>query len=283
TLRHRNLWSFILMGLLQQFACTFTTNFFSMFLTLLVGRYLNPAAQSGILYASFILPHFGTMLITPILRRVSKKSVVMAIFMARVAVCIVGMYLVSLSLNIPFLSVLRGVQEADEVPYEGRVPLAESAVALVKGMIGNHTTIGDGHAEVIHVQSIVSPDSGQVSWLAWVIALSLLINRVLTENVCRLEPLLITDLIDEDCVINDRKVPMSSMIFGSVALFTKPAQSLAPIFGMYFLSRTSHSDLSLWLCVLSLSFAVPLFVTLFEILTWTQYKLTGKYLKQIKM
>ncbi|KAJ9439199.1 hypothetical protein DIPPA_14308 [Diplonema papillatum] len=28
TLRHRNLWSFILMGLLQQFACTFTTKFF---------------------------------------------------------------------------------------------------------------------------------------------------------------------------------------------------------------------------------------------------------------
>eukprot|EP01059_Diplonema_ambulator_P010419 TRINITY_DN20457_c0_g1_i1.p1 TRINITY_DN20457_c0_g1~~TRINITY_DN20457_c0_g1_i1.p1 ORF type:complete len:520 (+),score=163.29 TRINITY_DN20457_c0_g1_i1:61-1620(+) len=271
TLKHKNLWSFAAMGLLQQFACTFSTNFFSMFLTLLVGGFLPASVQSAVLYASFILPHLGTMAVTPILRIYSKKQVVMGLFVARLAVATVGLYATAMLLKVPVMGVL-GLEE---------MTLKDDAVLLVKSVIGEHAStagaqlkaIGDIAGEV---------DKTTAWWFGMTLTFSVLLNRILTENVCRLEPLLVTDLIDEDCILHRRSHLMSSMIFGSIALITKPAQSLAPMVGYYYISRASDTMLHLFLCVLSLTFLVPLICTTLEILTWSRYGLTGKYLQFIK-
>ena len=276
TRKHANLWAFSAMALLQQFACTFSTNFFSMFLILLVGRRLSAATQSMVLYASFILPHLGTMALTPVLRLVSKQRIVMALFVARLTVCLSGLYAIAGLLGVSAQAIL-GLQA---------LHLDERAVAIVGAITGCEERSGVGdlsvNMQMITVSSDVALDEQKVSLVVTVLTLSLLMNRVLTENVCRLEPLLITDLIDEDCVLHKRRHLMSSMIFGSVSLMSKPGQSLAPVAGYYYLSRASHSQLQLWLCTLSLLYIVPLVLTTLSILSWTQYNLAGTYLTFVK-
>ena len=277
TLKQKNLWSFALMALLQQFSCTFSTNFFSIFLLLLVGRHVTYAHQSAVIYASFVLPHIGTVLLTPVLRVMSKKTVVMLLFAARLGVCLLGLLWVSSILRIPAASVL-GLREAN---------LDQPAVTMVGLITGSDKSVAvganKGTMKLIDSDLLKADANGHtVSLLAFVLAGSLLLNRVLTENVCRLQPLLITDLIDEDCVIHKRRHLMSSMIFGSISLFSKPAQSLAPMVGYHYLSRASSSQLELWMCALSMTFAIPLVFTSLEMIIWTQYRLSGQYLSFIK-
>ena len=81
---------------------------------------------------------------------------------------------------------------------------------------------------------------------AWVLACAfLLFNRVLSEAMCRLFPLVTSDLIDEDVYLNQRDRPggrsMGATIIGSGALFSKPFQSVAPMFG-YFLLGGGAAD-----------------------------------------
>ena len=268
--KQRNLWVFILMGVWQQFSCTFSTNFFSMFLVLLVGKHLSNASQSAILYASFILPHLVTVAITPVLQKISKKNVIMALFGLRLSTCIGALIMVSKYMKISTYSLLSmELLEGNSIETHPNNQLFD----LLSHMTGNITdkTIN------VHPESI----SG-VAAITWVLTICLLANRVFTESVCRLEPLVITDLIDEDCVVNKRRHLMSSMIFGSFSLFTKPSQSLAPMLGYYFITRHSDSPLKLWLCVTSLTFVIPLVFTSLSMVTWAQYRLTGDYLKFIK-
>ena len=56
-------------------------------------------------------------------------------------------------------------------------------------------------------------------------------NRVFTEGTCKLLTLIITDLVDEDVVLNDRRRGVSALIFGSAAFLSKPGQTLAPLVG----------------------------------------------------
>lgn len=56
-----------------------------------------------------------------------------------------------------------------------------------------------------------------------------------TEGTCKLLKLVISDLVDEDFVVNRRKQAASALLFGMVALVTKPGQTLAPLFGTWLL------------------------------------------------
>lgn len=60
-------------------------------------------------------------------------------------------------------------------------------------------------------------------------------NRVFTEGTCRLLKLVISDLVDEDFVVNRRQQAASALLFGMVALLTKPGQTFAPLIGTWLL------------------------------------------------
>uniref|UniRef100_A0AAZ3PBL0 Transmembrane protein 180 n=1 Tax=Oncorhynchus tshawytscha TaxID=74940 RepID=A0AAZ3PBL0_ONCTS len=60
-------------------------------------------------------------------------------------------------------------------------------------------------------------------------------NRVFTEGTCKLLNLVITDLVDEDFVVNRRQQAASALLFGMVALVTKPGQTFAPLIGTWLL------------------------------------------------
>lgn len=66
-------------------------------------------------------------------------------------------------------------------------------------------------------------------------ALSTGSNRVFTEGTCKLLTLVVTDLVDEDLVLNHRKQAASALLFGMVALVTKPGQTFAPLLGTWLL------------------------------------------------
>eukprot|EP01063_Lacrimia_lanifica_P013351 TRINITY_DN1999_c0_g2_i1.p1 TRINITY_DN1999_c0_g2~~TRINITY_DN1999_c0_g2_i1.p1 ORF type:complete len:536 (+),score=124.94 TRINITY_DN1999_c0_g2_i1:98-1705(+) len=278
TVSHKNLWAFLGMAFLQQFSCTFSTNFFSLFLTLLVGKFLTPTQMSLLIYASFVIPHLGTIALTPVLQYASKKAVIMTLFVLRLVVGVTGLWLASSLLNLSPLSLLF-VTEVSKATVDAPVL---GVIHRVTGSNPDSIASGAGMKMIAADEYTNTVDDRTVGLLVAVVSASLLLCRVLIENVCRLEPLLITDLIDEDCVIHKRRHLMSSVMFGAVALFSKPAQSLAPILGYYFISRASTTQVGLWLTALSLTFLVPIFVTVLEIVVWAQYGLSGSHLDFVK-
>eukprot|EP00993_Chasmostoma_nieuportense_P000274 NODE_1254_length_1582_cov_32.850172_g1184_i0.p1 GENE.NODE_1254_length_1582_cov_32.850172_g1184_i0~~NODE_1254_length_1582_cov_32.850172_g1184_i0.p1 ORF type:complete len:495 (+),score=136.71 NODE_1254_length_1582_cov_32.850172_g1184_i0:72-1556(+) len=243
--RHSNFRVFVVVGLLQQFSCTFNTNFFSMFLTAFTGNAMPHWVQSSILLSAFVVPHLCTLLITPLLHRVGKYMVVQGLIAVRLA-CAVGVLCwVCVYFSVPVSSLLY----AENPPDIPAPPFVSVLTAF------------------------------------------LLVNRVVTECVCRLVPLIITDLIDEDTVLNSRKVTMSSMYFGCHAFFTKPGQSLAPMFGWWVLHhmntptlQTLHSGTmgKSWLVLVQLVVLTPILMTCLMLLGWRKYSLKGHYLKRIK-
>ena len=69
-------------------------------------------------------------------------------------------------------------------------------------------------------------------------------NRVFTEGTCKLLNLVISDLVDEDYVIHDRKQAVSALMFGTAALVSKPGQTLAPLIGTWLLSVQTGNQCS---------------------------------------
>lgn len=54
--------------------------------------------------------------------------------------------------------------------------------------------------------------------------------------------LVVTDLVDEDLVLNRRKQAASALLFGMVALVTKPGQTFAPLIGTWLLCAYTGKD-----------------------------------------
>jgi len=67
-------------------------------------------------------------------------------------------------------------------------------------------------------------------------------NRVFTEGTCKLLKLVVSDLIDEDFVVNRRQQATSALLFGMVALLTKPGQTFAPLIGTWLLCVYTGTD-----------------------------------------
>ncbi|KAG7267650.1 hypothetical protein CRUP_002018 [Coryphaenoides rupestris] len=68
-------------------------------------------------------------------------------------------------------------------------------------------------------------------------------NRVFTEGTCKLLNLVVSDLVDEDFVLNRRRQAASALLFGMVALVTKPGQTLAPLVGTWLLCFYTGYDI----------------------------------------
>lgn len=146
----------------------------------------------------------------------------------------------------------------------------------------------------IFLQSIVFNQSKSVSWP--IFALYLFFNRVETEFICRLFPLVTSDLADEDRVMHVRTRSMSAMVNASINLFTKPAQSLAPMLGWTFFhyiqesgefnrsqlhNETAKVQAHHNLVMFSLV-SVPFVCVSVQWILWKFYTLHGRYLKNIK-
>ncbi|XP_069467773.1 transmembrane protein 180 isoform X2 [Ambystoma mexicanum] len=131
-------------------------------------------------------------------------------------------------------------------------------------------------------------------------------NRVFTEGTCKLLNLVITDLVDEDFVLNRRKQAASALLFGMVALVTKPGQTFAPLIGTWLLCFYTGHDIfqrdamnnvvsaqpklessEVWATTLRqgcfyLLVYVPLTCALLQLLMWSQFTLRGKRLQTVK-
>ncbi|OWK61902.1 Transmembrane protein 180 [Lonchura striata] len=101
----------------------------------------------------------------------------------------------------------------------------------------------------------------------------------------------LADIVDADLIKHKRRLPLSSMVFGTNALFTKPAQSLAPMvvvtvlnhYGYYNLNNVpGHPDIRSFLDLHDAMFylvcLVPLCIAVLQILTWTSFSIQNSHL-----
>ncbi|XP_010863718.2 transmembrane protein 180 [Esox lucius] len=130
-------------------------------------------------------------------------------------------------------------------------------------------------------------------------------NRVFTEGTCKLLNLVITDLVDEDFVVNRRQQAASALLFGMVALVTKPGQTFAPLIGTWLLclytgydifDRSSVQDTAAALTISGQASAivplrqgcfyllvfVPISCALLQLLAWSRFTLHGRRLQGVK-
>lgn len=77
----------------------------------------------------------------------------------------------------------------------------------------------------------------------YVLALFLTVNMVVVQAAFSLFGLPLADIIDTDLQKYKRSTPLSSMVFGTNALFTKPAQSLAPMIVLTILNQFGYEQL----------------------------------------
>ncbi len=128
----------------------------------------------------------------------------------------------------------------------------------------------------------------------------LALNRVFTEGVCRLMDLAISDLADEDYIKSRRKHPVPALVFGSCALLSRAGQSLAPLFGFWFIARESgagtgmdgggsfaehfkvRTNPHLRSTAFRLLVWVPVLCGAAQALAWSKFSLRGRYLCSIK-
>ncbi|XP_042313564.1 transmembrane protein 180 isoform X2 [Sceloporus undulatus] len=142
----------------------------------------------------------------------------------------------------------------------------------------------------------------------WVYLLCFFIasNRVFTEGTCKLLNLVVTDLVDEDLVLNRRQQAASALLFGMVALVTKPGQTFAPLIGTWLLCAYTGYDIfqrdplsntvsaqpklaanAAWELTLRqgcfyLLVFVPITCALLQLLIWSQFSLYGRRLQTVK-
>lgn len=129
-------------------------------------------------------------------------------------------------------------------------------------------------------------------------------NRVFTEGTCKLLNLVVSDLVDEDFVLHRRQQAASALLFGMVALVTKPGQTFAPLIGTWLLCVYTGYDIfqggpladaegpagvsgvggpmplrqgCFYLLVL-----VPITCALLQLLSWSRFTLHGRRLQGIK-
>lgn len=77
----------------------------------------------------------------------------------------------------------------------------------------------------------------------YILAFFLTVNMVIIQATFSLFGLPVADIIDTDLQKYKRSSPLSSMVFGTNALFTKPAQSLAPMMVLNILNQFGYENL----------------------------------------
>ncbi|XP_061456257.1 transmembrane protein 180-like isoform X3 [Rhineura floridana] len=125
----------------------------------------------------------------------------------------------------------------------------------------------------------------------YLLAIYLTANMVVVQASFSLFNLPLADIVDADLKKHKRRSPLSSMVFGTNALFTKPAQSLAPMFVVTILNQFGYANLngkvsqldpSLFLGLHDVMFymicLVPLCIAVIQILTWTPFSIQNSHL-----
>lgn len=121
-------------------------------------------------------------------------------------------------------------------------------------------------------------------------AFFLTINMVIIQASFSLFGLPLADIIDTDLQKYKRSSPLSSMVFGTNALFTKPAQSLAPMIVLNILNQFGYEQLkdvtkdsdpsaleSLHRAMFYLVCLVPMCVAALQVLAWRPFSIRNSH------
>ncbi|XP_057633030.1 transmembrane protein 180-like [Chionomys nivalis] len=114
------------------------------------------------------------------------------------------------------------------------------------------------------------------------LAVYLIVIMVIVQASFCLFNLPLADMVDADLLKFNRQSPLSSMVFGISALFTRPAQSLAPMLILSKLIQYGYGDpnsrilLDLQDTVFSLVCVVPLGIATVQILTWSSFSIRNR-------
>lgn len=125
---------------------------------------------------------------------------------------------------------------------------------------------------------------------SYLLALFLTVNMIIIQAAFSLFGLPLADIIDSDLQMFKRSCPLSSMVFGTNALFTKPAQSLAPMIVLTILNQFGYDQLkettedsnlsaleSLRRIMFYLVCLVPLTVAVLQILFWRPFSIRNSH------
>ncbi|XP_077988199.1 transmembrane protein 180-like [Glandiceps talaboti] len=123
----------------------------------------------------------------------------------------------------------------------------------------------------------------------WFLTTFLLVDVSLSSAIFGIFNIPVSDIIDEDVIKHKRKSPLSSMVFGTNALFTKPAQSIAPIMVVSILNTYDYQSLvsdghvnqgsqELLNVMFTLVCLVPMVTGALQILIWSQYQIRNSHL-----
>ncbi|XP_043945558.1 transmembrane protein 180-like isoform X1 [Protopterus annectens] len=160
----------------------------------------------------------------------------------------------------------------------------------------SHSLLGKlGYYRVILYTFYIEMAAGSVMFLLgpshyYLLALFLPANLVLVQAAFSLFNLPLADIIDSDLQMYKRRSPLSSMVFGTNALFTKPAQSLAPMLVVTILNqygyeklkdKTAEGDLSSLLVLHDAMFwlvcLAPVCIASLQILAWTPFSIRDSH------
>lgn len=124
----------------------------------------------------------------------------------------------------------------------------------------------------------------------YILAVFLTANMVIIQAAFSLFNLPLADIIDADLQKYKRSSPLSSMVFGTNALFTKPAQSLAPMMVVTILNQFKYEDLkditktfdpeaaeSLRSVMFYLVCLIPLVVSTTQALAWRPFAIRNSH------
>nr|XP_046271136.1 transmembrane protein 180-like [Scatophagus argus] len=124
----------------------------------------------------------------------------------------------------------------------------------------------------------------------YILAFFLTVNMVIVQAAFSLFGLPLADIIDTDLHMYKRSSPLSSMVFGTNALFTKPAQSLAPMIVLYILNQFGYEQLkdtgrdsnpsaleSLHNIMFYLVCLVPMCVAVVQALAWRLFSIRSSH------
>uniref|UniRef100_A0A8L8JT84 Transmembrane protein 180 n=1 Tax=Heligmosomoides polygyrus TaxID=6339 RepID=A0A8L8JT84_HELPZ len=105
--------------------------------------------------------------------------------------------------------------------------------------------VGNGAYRVLMTSYAVSVISGLVFFFStnpYLIMVFMLIDSITVHSAAPLFNIVISDFIDDDAKRHSRRSGLSSLVFSLNALFTKPAQSIAPVLVIYILSGYGYDE-----------------------------------------
>jgi Na+/melibiose symporter-like transporter len=223
-LRSSNFVVYLGFTFLQCFDCTFEKNFFPIFLDSFAAGRLTQATLATIVSSSFVLPWIGTIFVTPFVQRFGLYRVMRSIFNFRIALAAFSL------LSVWYMNGTgaRTLQKDEEWVSEEK-DLGEDLTRAARSSFGFLWWTPFG----------VYEDGTPCFGLPELTCVLLLLNRIVSEAVCRLSPLVLTDIVDEDRYRNRRgdRVVTATLV-GSANSFGKVSQSLAPMIGYALLPAT---------------------------------------------